>query len=57
MMVFICCDGVDPVAGVVNINLPEAEMKRRMIAAARRNIAALTKRGVRVEVVDAGANL
>ncbi len=34
-MVSIRCDGVDPVAGVTNINLPEAEMKRRMAAARR----------------------
>jgi len=37
-MIFIGCNGVDPVAGVTNINLPEAEMKRRMMAAARRRI-------------------
>jgi DeoR family transcriptional regulator, aga operon transcriptional repressor len=37
-MVFIGCNGVDPVAGVTNINLPEAEMKRRMMASARRRI-------------------
>lgn len=34
--VFLGCNGVDPGAGVTNINLPEAAMKRRMIAAARR---------------------
>jgi DeoR family transcriptional regulator of aga operon len=37
-MVFLGCNGIDPVAGVTNINLPEAEMKRRMLAAARRRI-------------------
>lgn len=37
-MVFIGCNGVDPVAGVTNINLPEAEMKRRMMGSARRRI-------------------
>lgn len=37
-LIFIGCNGVDPVAGVTNINLPEAEMKRRMMAAARRTI-------------------
>lgn len=37
-MVFIGCNGVDPVAGITNINLPEAEMKRRMMASARRRI-------------------
>jgi DeoR family transcriptional regulator of aga operon len=35
---FIGCNGVHPVAGVTNINLPEAEMKRRMMASARRRI-------------------
>lgn len=37
-MIFIGCNGVDPRAGITNINLPEAEMKRRMMAAARRRI-------------------
>lgn len=37
-MVFIGCNGVDPEAGITNINLPEAEMKRRMMTAARRRI-------------------
>lgn len=37
-MVFIGCNGVDPVAGITNINLPEAGMKRRMMTAARRRI-------------------
>lgn len=37
-MVFIGCNGVDPEAGVTNINLPEAGMKRRMMTAARRRI-------------------
>ncbi len=31
---FLGCSGVDPIAGVTNINLPEAEMKRAMVAAA-----------------------
>jgi len=88
-MLFIGCNGVDAAAGVTNINLPEAEMKRRMMASARRRIvvadgskvghvelarlcavteidllmtgpsadaaalAALTERGMRIEVVDA----
>ncbi|HEY0248053.1 MAG TPA: DeoR/GlpR family DNA-binding transcription regulator [Gryllotalpicola sp.] len=34
----IGCNGVDVAAGVTNINLPEAEIKRRMIAAATRTI-------------------
>jgi DeoR family transcriptional regulator of aga operon len=35
---FIGCNGVDSVRGVTNINLPEAEMKRRMLGAATRRI-------------------
>lgn len=35
---FIGCNGIDPDYGVTNINLPEAEVKRRMIAAARRTV-------------------
>jgi DeoR family transcriptional regulator of aga operon len=34
----IGCNGVDAEAGITNINLPEAEVKRRMIAAATRTI-------------------
>jgi DeoR family transcriptional regulator, aga operon transcriptional repressor len=30
------CNGVDPAAGVTNINLPEAEVKKRMLKAAQR---------------------
>jgi DeoR family transcriptional regulator of aga operon len=37
-LVFIGCNGVDPVAGLTNINLPEAEMKHRMMSAARRRV-------------------
>ncbi len=32
--VFLGCNGVDPEAGVTNVNLPEAEVKRRMLRAA-----------------------
>jgi len=32
------CNGVDPVGGVTNINLPEAEVKKRMLAAAAQRI-------------------
>ena len=32
------CNGVDPVGGVTNMNLPEAEVKRRMLAAAGRRV-------------------
>ena len=35
---FIGCNGVDPVGGITNINLPEAEIKRRMVAAARKRV-------------------
>jgi DeoR family transcriptional regulator, aga operon transcriptional repressor len=35
---FVGCSGVDVKAGVTNINLPEADVKRRMIAAAARSI-------------------
>jgi DeoR family transcriptional regulator of aga operon len=35
---FIGCNGVDARAGVTNINLPEAEVKRAMLLAARRRI-------------------
>ena len=45
---FIGCSGVDAVAGVTNINLPEADAKRRMIQAATRCVvvADSTKLGV-----------
>jgi DeoR family transcriptional regulator of aga operon len=36
--VLLGCNGVDPVGGVTNINLPEAEMKKQMLAVARRRI-------------------
>jgi len=35
---FIGCSGVDTLAGVTNVNLPEADVKRRMLAAAARSI-------------------
>lgn len=37
-LAFIGCNGVDVEAGITNINLPEAELKRAMIAAASRVI-------------------
>jgi DeoR family transcriptional regulator of aga operon len=37
-LAFIGCNGVDPVAGVTNINLPEAGLKRKMLDAARRRV-------------------
>lgn len=36
--VLLGCNGVDPVGGVTNINLPEAEVKKRMLAVAARRI-------------------
>jgi len=36
--VLLGCSGVDAVGGVTNINLPEAEMKKRMLAVAARRI-------------------
>lgn len=35
---FIGCNGVDPRAGVTNVNLPEAEVKRAMLLASRRRV-------------------
>jgi DeoR family transcriptional regulator of aga operon len=35
-LAFIGCSGVDLKAGITNVNLPEADVKRRMIAAAER---------------------
>jgi DeoR family transcriptional regulator of aga operon len=35
---FVGCSGVDVAAGITNINLPEADVKRRMLAAAARSI-------------------
>jgi DeoR family transcriptional regulator of aga operon len=45
---FVGCSGVDVKAGVTNINLPEADVKRRMLAAAARSIVVAdgTKLGV-----------
>ena len=37
-LVFIGCNGIDPDAGVTNANLPEAEVKRRLLGAARRRV-------------------
>jgi DeoR family transcriptional regulator of aga operon len=35
---FVGCNGVHPEHGVTNINLPEAEMKHRMLRAAQRSV-------------------
>ncbi|MBT8165043.1 MAG: DeoR/GlpR transcriptional regulator [Acidimicrobiia bacterium] len=40
--VFLGCNGIDVEAGVTNVNLPEAEIKRRMVRAARRRIVLAT---------------
>jgi len=37
-LAFIGCNGVDPDRGVTNVNLPEAEVKRRMVLSAERPI-------------------
>ena len=36
--VFLGCNGIEPNMGVTNVNLPEAEIKRRMLRAAHRRI-------------------
>jgi len=36
--VFLGCSGVDPVGGITNINLPEAEIKKRMLSVATRRV-------------------
>ncbi len=35
---FIGCNGIDVDRGVTNVNLPEAEVKRRMVAASARTV-------------------
>jgi DeoR family transcriptional regulator of aga operon len=47
---FIGCNGVDPSGGITNVNLPEAEIKRRMVAAARRRV--VLAAGAKVGVVE-----
>ncbi len=37
-LAFVGCSGVDARAGITNVNLPEADVKRRMLAAATRGI-------------------
>jgi DeoR family transcriptional regulator, aga operon transcriptional repressor len=36
--VLLGCNGVDPIGGVTNINLPEAEVKKRMLSVASRRV-------------------
>ena len=40
--VFLGCNGIDLSAGVTNVNLPEADIKRRMVKASRRRIVVAT---------------
>lgn len=47
---FIGCNGVDPTGGITNINLPEAEIKQKMVAAARTRI--VVAEGRKVGVVE-----
>lgn len=35
---FIGCNGVHPDAGITNVNIPEAELKRKIVAAAQRTV-------------------
>ena len=53
---FIGCNGIHPARGVTNVNLPEAEIKTRVLSRARRGvlIADATKLG-RVDVAVIGA--
>lgn len=53
---FIGCNGIHPVDGVTNVNLPEAEIKTRVLRASRRHVlvADATKLG-RTEVAVIGA--
>jgi len=37
-LAFIGCSGVDAASGITNVNLPEADLKRRMLAASSRSI-------------------
>jgi DeoR family transcriptional regulator of aga operon len=48
--VFLGCNGIDPQSGVTNINLPETEIKQRMLHSARRRI--LVADGSKVGVVE-----
>lgn len=47
---FIGCNGVDPQGGITNINLPEAEIKQRMVATARKRI--VVAEGSKIGVVE-----
>lgn len=47
---FVGCNGVDPIGGITNVNLPEAEIKQRMVAAARTRI--VVAEGRKIGVVE-----
>ncbi|QHC60843.1 DeoR family transcriptional regulator [Rathayibacter sp. VKM Ac-2760] len=51
-VVFIGCTGVHPEAGVTNVNLPEATLKRRMLRAAARRV--VVADSSKLGVVDLG---
>jgi DeoR family transcriptional regulator, aga operon transcriptional repressor len=47
---FLGCNGIHHVAGVTNINLPETEIKRRMLRASRRIVVADSSKVGQIEV-------
>lgn len=47
---FLGCNGIDHMRGVTNINLPETEIKRRMLRASRRVVVADSSKVGQVEV-------
>jgi DeoR family transcriptional regulator of aga operon len=51
-VVFVGCTGVHPEAGVTNVNLPEATLKRRMLHAATRRV--VVADSSKLGVVDLG---
>ena len=49
-IVFLGCNGIEHVGGVTNINLPETEIKRRMLRASRRIVVADSSKVGQIEV-------
>ena len=49
-LAFIGCNGIDAVAGVTNVNLPEAEIKTRVMGRAKRRV--VIADGTKVGLVD-----
>lgn len=47
---FLGCNGIDPITGITNVNVPETEIKRRMLRAARRVIVADSSKVGQTEV-------